>query len=321
MNTNNQDWWTAQVNVVNNVINNSDIQKSYEYYNMFTTRDPDPYKIVNDYRQEVECSEWTDNPLTVSYKIMNWLLQRKKTPQYTYIPEELKCWDISNEQIKTQLQNIEVMNSELQKFPSVTTSNSPQGLNLFRGVSCDFINFETLRPGSQTTIDSFLSTSLFISTATRFTGSTNCIMIIHVHPGTPLPFITDNLLYMVNDNVSSEAEVVLPIGATLTFSQKFNSNGFNIYCFDLTSFRVETRQFWSSYNAILERLWPHIEQLRIIQKQKDDDDDAMNVGGVSMLKKKSSNQLGKKHKYKKGKKSKKMRFKKNKLHKKNTRRK
>jgi hypothetical protein len=268
-----QMFWLTEVNVTNNIINNNDIQNSYEHYNLIKKQDDIPYKIVNDYRQEVECSEWIDNPLTVSYKIMNWLLQRKITPQYNYIPEELKCCDISNEHIKSQLQNIEIMNNELHKFPTVTSSNSPQGINLFRGVSCDFINFESLRVGSQTTIDSFLSTSLFINTAIRFTGSSNCIMAIHIHPGTPLPFITNNLLYTGQDNVTSEAEVVIPIGATLLFSQKFNYHGFNIYCFELTSFRVETRQFWASYNTILETVWPHIEQVRIIQKQKEDEEE------------------------------------------------
>jgi hypothetical protein len=283
----NENAWLTQVNVVNNVINNADIQKSYEYYHMFKQQYSAHYGIINDYRQEVDCGEWVDNPLTVSFKIMNWLLQRKITPQYSYIPEELYCKYISNKQVKEQLQNIEVMNNELQKFPIITASNNPQGINLFRGVSCKFTNFESLRPGSQTTFDSFLSTSLFLDTAIRFTERIDkCIMVIHINPGTALPFITDNLLYRGKDNVTSEAEVVLPIGATLKFAQKINYNGFNIYCFELMGFRTETRQFWSSYNAILESIWSHIEVARLQNKEDDEDEESMDVGGDSIFKKK-----------------------------------
>lgn len=292
------DDWLTEVSVKNNSIENADVTNSFTHYTNLKTDNLLEYNHIYHYRQEIECDEWNDANLTVSFEIINWLLQNKPETSNTdfikTIPTILNCPEITMDNLQSQITNASTMNDTLQKFPTITSENNPQGIHLFRGINCNFINNTPLKSNKQITFNNFLSTSLFLDTAIRFAGSPACIMSIHVTPGNVLPFITDNLLKvkLYNPEVTSEAEVLLPIGATLQFIKKFtmekNSRELTIYCFKLVSYRMETRTFLDYYKKIIPDRWIDIEGVRINNDSLPDAKKQRTRGGEKMQKRKKT---------------------------------
>ena len=246
-----------QVEIEENSISNINVIRAYNYLLELLRLHPIIAKIINDYRAEPECDEWenTDKPL-ISFRVINWLLKRKINITYSYIPQELLCEHITDEEILKQqlygeINNAEIMNNALYSFPRIEYS----GINVFRGVNKSIFDIimKTTYSG-QVTIPYFQSTSLFIDAATRFADGTRQLMSIYVPNGFPLPYVSSSLNHICEDNFVCEAEVIIPINATLKFIKRKQEQGFTINCYVLIGFASETRQLWTTYETIVDKL-------------------------------------------------------------------
>lgn len=275
----------AEVSIENNEITNVDVIASNDYFNNLRTSNYEDYKIITDYRQEIECEEYESFTIEtpqneeyinsssfgddddyvdmtllsniqtypkISYSIINWLLSTKNLNNIndlTFIPSELLCEFITSKDIlikllKEQLQNAEKMNNALKLFPKITSDY----INVFRGVNDAFFNkimsiIQNNKRAKQVSFPSFLSTSLFIDAAKRFSGSKK-IMSIQLPKGECLPYVSSNLDHIRDRGVVSEAEVILPINATLQLLNIDNiitSDGFTIYHFKLIRYIQDIR--------------------------------------------------------------------------------
>ena len=231
-----------------------DIMNSFHYYNETL---PAEYKrLIEHYKSEMDPDDWEDNPLKISYIVINWLL-KNRLGALSYNPELIKTGVLTKEQLFEQVANAELLTNVLASFPRVTTQ---EGITVYRGKTCE--NIINLPIGKQVTMYNFLSTSTNIDVATRFSniGENPCLMRINIPPGNPLPFIN-----MSMDPTDSEAEVLLPAGSTFKLINKskvsiyirlYGWQLYNVYDFTLVRFgAIETRHFWGNYTKLAEKLY------------------------------------------------------------------
>ena len=162
-----------------------------------------------------------------------------------------------------------------------------------------YYHFQELKINKSFTINKFLSTSININVATRFTDfqGKKCIMRITMPKGNHLPFISET--YTSDPNIS-ESEVLLTLGSTLKLKNIFetfiNGNMYTIYDCDLIRFGpINTRKLWSNFKLKAEEIYDTYNNIEPLE-----------VGGSLPLKNKNKKSL------RKIKKSKKSRNKKNK---------
>jgi hypothetical protein len=226
-----------------------DISNSFYYYNEVL---PVEYKrLIEHYKSEMDPDDWEDNPLKISYIVINWLL-KNRLGSLSYSPELIKTGVLTKEQLYEQVTNAELLVNVLASFPKVVTR---EGVNVYRGKTCE--NIINLPIGKQVTMYNFLSTSTNIDVATRFSqvGENPCLMRINIPPGNPFPFINTTF-----DSSQSESEVLLPAGSTFKLIGKsqvdMNGRMHNLYDFILIRFgAIETRRFWSNYTKLAEKLY------------------------------------------------------------------
>jgi hypothetical protein len=229
--------------------NDTDIMNSFHYYN---EQLPGEYKeIIEHYKAEMDPDDWEDNPLKISYIVINWLL-KNKLGSLSYSPELIKTGVLTKEQLFDQVSNAELLTNILSSFPRVTNR---EGVNVYRGKTCE--NIKDLAIGKQVTMYNFLSTSTNLDVATRFSqvGENPCLMRINIPVGNPLPFIN-----LTMDTRQSESEVLLPAGSTFKLMNKsqvdINGRIHNLYDFILIRFgSIETRHFWGNYMKLAEKLY------------------------------------------------------------------
>ena len=262
-----------------NIIQNQNVINSHDY---FKNLNPNDEKIINDYRGDPECDNWElerSNEFypNISYKIINWLLKRNIEPNYTYIPDDLYCPHITNNeilmgQINEQINSAEIMNNALLSFPVI----EGEGINVFRGSTTSFLNsFKKSRdPNSFSefvTLPSFLSTALFLGAAKRF-AQTNDILAIHIPVGNILPYVYPNLnKYSAPDysgNVYvSETEVIFPVRTILEYNGSSVVNDINFHFYTFVKV-LDTREYWNNFRQRInnmfsgERLWTKILERR-----------------------------------------------------------
>jgi hypothetical protein len=228
---------------------NINIMNSFHYYN---EQLPEEYKqIIEHYKAEMDPDDWEDNPLKISYIVINWLL-KNKLGSLSYSPELITTGVLSKEQLFEQVSNAELLTNILASFPRIINR---EGINVYRGKTCE--NIANLPIGKQVTMYNFLSTSTNLDVATRFSqvGENPCLMRINIPAGNPLPFIN-----LTMDPRQSEYEVLLPAGSTFKLMNKgqVNINGrlHNLYDFMLIRFgAIETRHFWRNYMKLAEKLY------------------------------------------------------------------
>jgi len=226
-----------------------DISNSFYYYNEVL---PDEYKrLIEHYKSEMDPDDWEDNPLKISYIVINWLL-KNRLGSLSYSPELIKTGVLTKEQLYEQVANAELLMNVLTSFPKVVTR---EGVDVYRGKTCE--NIINLPIGKQVTMYNFLSTSTNIDVATRFSqvGENPCLMRINIPPGNPFPFINTTM-----DPTQSESEVLLPAGSTFKLMNKsqveINGRMHNLYDFMLIRFgAIETRHFWGNYIKLAEKLY------------------------------------------------------------------
>jgi hypothetical protein len=217
----------------------ADIQRSIDYYHDLSEADK---TLINHYKAEMDPDDWEDNPLKISYIVINWLLKKKEKEPVTYVPELIESGVISKEELSQQVENAEHLYNILESFPTVTDKN---GIMVYRGKTCG--NIINKKIGTPITMSNFLSTSTSFAVGARFAAREKpCIMRIRIPTGTPLPYISETL-----DPTTSEAEVLLPPGSTFKLIGKTMEGIYNIYDFDLVRFgRIKTRNFWPEYQSL-----------------------------------------------------------------------
>jgi hypothetical protein len=317
-----------EVSITNNQITDASVVSSYDYFSNLETNDNEAYKIITDYRQEIECEQYddytieppvaeqdntyvdmtllnnsrntmvinTDTYPKISYSIINWLLSIKNLNQIndlTFIPNELLCEFITSKDIlikllKEQIQNANKMNLALKSFPKITSDY----INVFRGFNNAFFdkmtNIINKNQYKQVTFPSFLSTSLFIDAAKRFSGSKK-IMSIKIPKGFSLAYVSSSLEQTRDRGVVSEAEVIIPINSTLKLLNNnpvITNDGFTIYQFELIGYVPEVRSFWSNYDNFVNNFGEQIYN-QIVNKR----------GGGKLFKKNKRSTRRKKRKH------------------------
>ena len=245
----------TEVTVVGNQITNTDIRKAYEHVQSLP---PNNIELFKQYCNE---QETCDEEITLNYLIINWLLKRRETRAYKYIPTILKkCYTLfTKENLNMQIDNAEKLNDILLGF-----RRNNNNLTVFRGFKEGA--FPLKRDGTPKdliTLHSFVSTSLFKDTAKRFGSSTpHRIMVINIPAGNPIPFISPDLEYIKTYNqlsYSSEAEVLLPIGTMLKYKSMRQEDDTIYYFFDLIGPHVKPRSYWNILKEIVDEVMPAIK--------------------------------------------------------------
>lgn len=238
-------------------INNINVKKAFEYYLNLPIDDKN---LINDYKSEMDSDDWTDKPLEISYTVINWILQQKSRI-LLYLPELVESGAITKEQFLNQVYNAQKLMDILFKFPII---NESDGINVYRGDTIDFGNYllKNLK-NNQISLYSFISTSLNLSVATNF--SKGYLFCINIPSGYPLPFISDKLTmnysFDINNQDTSESEVLLPLGCTFQLldiknQQQINGKIINIIYLKLISFGPHnTRNFWNNYIKIANNVY------------------------------------------------------------------
>lgn len=218
----------------------TDIEKAHEH---FKDIDDTEKELINHYKAEMDPDDWEDNPLKISYSVINWLLKKKSAKFVSYEPDLIQSGVMTNQQFIDQVKNAELLSNILGSFPQIENEN---GIFVYRGKTCG--NIRELTPGSSITMYNFLSTSTYEQVATRFAARENpCVMRIHIPKNTPLPYISET-----TDPQTSETEVLLPPGSTFTLIKKEGG----VYDFELTHFGpIETRYFWSHYKKLATEIY------------------------------------------------------------------
>jgi hypothetical protein len=229
----------------------TDILNSFSYYNSLSE---DKKRLISSYKAEIDPDDWIDHPLPISYVIINWILLNKKI-NADDIPGLIKSGVMTKEQIIEQVDNAELLSRVLSSFPTI--KNNSGGVIVYKGEYCT--NVDKLKLNKNFTINKFLSTSININVATRFTDfqGKKCIMRITIQKGNQLPFISDT--YTSDPNIS-ESEVLLPLGSTLKLKNIFETfiNGYTytIYDCDLIRFGpINTRKLWSNFKLNAENVY------------------------------------------------------------------
>jgi hypothetical protein len=275
-------------------LNNPFIKAAYEYYKQLSIEDKN---LITDYKSEMDSDDWEDKPLEITYTVINWILQQKSRT-LLYMPELLESGAISKEQFINQIFSAKKLIDILSNFPKIQGNNS---INLYRGDTNELGNFiiKNLK-NNQISLYSFLSTSVNLSVATNF--SRGCLLCINIPSGNPIPFISDKLTmnysFNINNQDTSESEVLLPLGCTFKLLGNYNNiqvNGkfVNLIYLQLVSFGPHnTRNFWSNYVKTAEDLYDKIP------KENNQQNEEMDVEGGSKLSRKNKNKKSRKNKNK-----------------------
>jgi hypothetical protein len=268
----------------------TDILNSFDYHNRLTE---DKKRLISSYKAEIDPDDWIEHPLPISYVIINWILLNKKI-NADDIPGLIKSGVMTKQQIIEQVDNAELLSGVLSSFPRIKNHS---GIVVYKGEYC--ANVDKLKLNKVFTINKFLSTSININVATRFTDfqGKKCIMRITIRKGNNLPFISE--IYTPDPNIS-ESEVLLPLGSTLKikniFETSINGNAYTIYDCDLIRFGpINTRNLWSNFKLKAEEIYDTYNNI-----------EPLDIGGSLPVKNKNKKSL------RKIKKSKKSRNKKNK---------
>ena len=271
--------------IVDNEITNTDVVNSYKYFNELKENDPNNSQIITDYRNEHEEDdnyneeESIDSYPKINYSVVNWLFSTMSNTTNTlskdlYIPHILKFKFIKSEDIlkdflKQQINNAYIMNSILKLFPTI--KNAP--IIVYRGIKDGFLNIinNNISRG-QITFSCFLSTSLFINTAKRFTSDSKHIMSIEIQKGDYLAYVSDKLEHInKHSNVTGEAEVLIPMNATLLQISEPQLDGeYTIHKFRLITYLKETRNSQPLAIAFVDKFSPEIfKKIKALQKEVD----------------------------------------------------
>ena len=221
----------------------SDIERSFIYYNELSDKDK---TLINHYKAEMDPDDWADNPLKISYIVINWLLKQKEKEDLSYVPELIESGVLTNKDLIQQVENAEKLYDILESFPTVTDKN---GIMVYRGKTCGNIKDKPI--DTNITMSNFLSTSTSFDVSKRFAARENpCIMRIHIPSGTPLTYISET-----TDPSSSEDEILLPPGSTFKLKNITKEEIYNIYDFELVRFgRIKTRNFWPEYQTLARKI-------------------------------------------------------------------
>ena len=278
--------------VVNNEITNTDVLNSYHYFQNLKSIDPNNTQIITDYRSEHDETEDynEDSDLNtypkINYSVVNWLFSTISNTKNNvlsnnlYIPDILKFKFIKNKVIlnnflNQQITNAYLMNNLLNSFPKITIAP----IIVYRGITDAFFNLlQNNISRGQITFSCFLSTSLFIDTAKRFTFNLKHIMSIEIPTNTSLAYISNNLEYMTQSfngsvSVSGEAEVLIPINATLVeISEPENDGEYTIHKFRLAGYLKETRNSQRLATAFVDKFSEDIFN-KIDKKEEEEEEE------------------------------------------------
>jgi hypothetical protein len=254
----------TEVDVEDNQITNADIIRAHVYANRLP---PNNIELLKQYRNE---QETCDEEITLNYLIINWLLKRRETRAYKYIPTILKkCYTLfTKENLNMQIDNAKKLDDILLGF-----QRNDNNLTVFRGFKEGA--FPLKRDGTPKdliTLHSFVSTSLFKDTAKRFGSSTpHRIMVINIPAGNPIPFISPDTDFKKNverNAVTSEAEVLLPIGTMLKYKSMRQEVDTIYYFFDLLGVQIKPRSYWTRLKQIVDEVMPAIKIAQKIYKNE-----------------------------------------------------
>jgi hypothetical protein len=240
--------------IVNNQITNKYILNSYNYFKNLKSINPTITQIITDYRNEHEEDEdynedeSIDSYPTINYSVVNWLFLTMSTTKNVlsndlYIPHILKFKfiknkDILNNFLKKQITNAYIMNNLLHSFPKM------EPIIVYRGIKDGFLSLiKNNISHKQITFSCFLSTSLFIESAKRFTSDSKHIMSIEIPIENKFAYVSDKLEYInQHSGVTCESEVLIPMNATLLqISEPQIDDEYTIHQFRLISYLKETR--------------------------------------------------------------------------------
>ena len=269
--------------IVNNEITNTDVINSYNYFKNLKSKDPIT-QIITDYRNEHEEDEnyneddSIDSYPKINYSVVNWLFSTMSNTKNVlsnnlYIPHILefkfiKNKDILNTFLKQQITNAYIMNNLLNSFPPIQTGP----IIVYRGIKDGFLSIikKNISRG-QITFSCFLSTSLFIDTAKRFTSDSKHIMSIEIPTTNNLAYVSDKLEYInQHSQVTGEAEVLIPMNATLLQISEPKIDGeYTIHQFRLISYLKETRNSERLAIAFVDKFSTDIFEKIEINKKED----------------------------------------------------
>jgi len=271
--------------IVDNEITNVDVLNSYNYFKNLKSKDHIT-QIITDYRNEHEEDEnynedeSIDSYPKINYSVVNWLFSTMSNTTNTlskdlYIPHILKFKFIKSEDIlkdflKQQITNAYIMNGILKSFPTI--KNTP--IIVYRGIKDGFLNIINNNISrDQITFSCFLSTSLFIDTAKRFTSNSKHIMSIEIQKGDYFAYVSDKLEHINKySNVTGEAEVLIPMNATLLQISEPQIDGeYTIHQFRLITYLKDTRNSQPLAVAFVDKFSPEI--FKKINKKEDDSHD------------------------------------------------
>jgi len=246
---------------------NTGIENSYYYFQHLILTNPTITQIITDYRNEHEEDEnynedeVIDSYPTINYSVVNWLFltmsntKKNSLSNDLYIPHILKFKfiknkDILNNFLKKQITNAYIMNNLLHSFPKIGH------IIVYRGIKDGFLSIikNNIRH-KQITFSCFLSTSLFIETAKRFTSHSKHIMSIEIPKENNIAYVSDKLEYInQHTGITSEAEVLIPMNATLLqISEPQFDSEYTIHQFRLISYIKETRHSQDFANAFIDK--------------------------------------------------------------------
>jgi hypothetical protein len=275
--------------IVNNEITNKDVVNSYNYFTNLKSKDPIT-QIITDYRNEHEESEnyneddSMESYPKINYSVVNWLFSTMSNTKNVlsnnlYIPHILqfkfiKNKDILNTFLKQQIENAYKMNNLLNSFPPIKMGT----IIVYRGIKDGFLSIikKNISRG-QITFSCFLSTSLFIETAKRFTSDSKHIMSIEIPKENNLAYVSDKLEYInEHSGVTGEAEVLIPMNATLLQISEPKIDGeYTIHQFRLISYLKETRNSQRLANAFVDKFSQDIFD-KIDKKEENNDSEEEN---------------------------------------------
>ena len=276
--------------IVNNEITNTDVLNSHHYFQTLksTETESGDTQIIRDYRNEHEEDEdynEDSDPDTypkINYSVVNWLFSTISNTKNNvlsndlYIPHILKFKFITNKDIlnnflNQQIKNAYIMNNLLNSFPKITIAP----IIVYRGVTDAFFNIlQNNISRGQITFSCFLSTSLFIDTAKRFTFNLKHIMSIEIPTNTSLAYVSDKLEYMnTSFGVTGEAEVLIPMNATLVeISEPENDGEYTIHKFRLAGYLKETRNAGRLATAFVDKFSTDIFN-KIDKKEEEEEEE------------------------------------------------
>ena len=270
-------------NVPNNLliqsdyVNNTFIKAAFEYFKQLSIPDK---QLITDYKSEMDSDDWTDKPLEITYTVINWILQHKSR-KLVYMPELIESGALTKQQFTNQILSAKKLNNILSNFPQIKDNS----INVYRGDTNELGNYilKNLK-NNQISLYSFLSTSVNLSVATNF--SRGCLLCINIPSGNPIPFISDKLTmnysFDINNQDTSESEVLLPLGCTFKLLGNYdniqiNGKKVNLIYLQLISFGPHnTRNFWLNYIKTADNLYDKIQK----DVKKDDGDDKKDESDV-----------------------------------------